>query len=124
MKILVVEDSTSMRAYLTTVIEGGTESYDLEINTDEEHRALHRLLAVARDVESVWTDLSHGGALVGRSIADIHLRSKTGAWIVAVHRGNQVLPIPAPEFKLEAGDRVGLIGDPEQIGAAERLFQT
>ena len=31
MKILVVEDSTSMRAYLTTVIEGGTESYDLEI---------------------------------------------------------------------------------------------
>src|SRR5438046_10560947 len=31
MKILVVEDSSSMRAYLTTVIEGGTESYDLEI---------------------------------------------------------------------------------------------
>jgi two-component system, chemotaxis family, chemotaxis protein CheY len=31
MKILVVEDSTSMRAYLTTIIEGGTESYDLEI---------------------------------------------------------------------------------------------
>lgn len=31
MKILVVEDSSSMRAYLTTVIEGGTESYELEI---------------------------------------------------------------------------------------------
>lgn len=31
MKILVVEDSSSMRAYLTTVIEGGAESYDLEI---------------------------------------------------------------------------------------------
>ena len=31
MKILVVEDSSSMRAYLTTIIEGGTESYDLEI---------------------------------------------------------------------------------------------
>src|SRR6266498_736599 len=31
MKILVVEDSTSMRAYLATIIEGGTESYDLEI---------------------------------------------------------------------------------------------
>ena len=31
MKILVVEDSSSMRAYLTTVIEGGTESYDLDI---------------------------------------------------------------------------------------------
>lgn len=31
MKILVVEDSSSMRAFLTTVIEGGTESYDLEI---------------------------------------------------------------------------------------------
>ena len=31
MKILVVEDSSSMRAYLTTIIEGGTESYDLEV---------------------------------------------------------------------------------------------
>jgi Response regulator containing a CheY-like receiver domain and a GGDEF domain len=31
MKILVVEDSSSMRAFLTTVIEGETESYDLEI---------------------------------------------------------------------------------------------
>jgi two-component system chemotaxis response regulator CheY len=31
MKILVVEDSSSMRAYLTTIIEGGTEPYDLEI---------------------------------------------------------------------------------------------
>ena len=31
MKILVVEDSSSMRAYLTTIIESGTESYDLEI---------------------------------------------------------------------------------------------
>jgi two-component system, chemotaxis family, chemotaxis protein CheY len=31
MKILVVEDSSSMRAFLTTVIEGGSESYDLDI---------------------------------------------------------------------------------------------
>ncbi len=31
MKILVVEDSSSMRAYLATIIEGGTESYDLDI---------------------------------------------------------------------------------------------
>jgi two-component system chemotaxis response regulator CheY len=31
MKVLVVEDSSSMRAYLTTIIEGGTESYELEI---------------------------------------------------------------------------------------------
>lgn len=31
MKILVVEDSSSMRAYLTTVIESGSESYDLDI---------------------------------------------------------------------------------------------
>lgn len=31
MKILVVEDSSSMRAYLTTVIESGAESFELEI---------------------------------------------------------------------------------------------
>src|SRR5947208_13163799 len=31
MKVLVVEDSSSMRAYLTTILESGSESYDLEI---------------------------------------------------------------------------------------------
>ena len=31
MKVLVVEDSSSMRAYLTAIIEGGSEAYDLEI---------------------------------------------------------------------------------------------
>ena len=31
MKILVVEDSPSMRAYLTTMIEDGSDSFDLEI---------------------------------------------------------------------------------------------
>ena len=31
MKILVVEDSPSMRAFLATIIEGGTESYDLDV---------------------------------------------------------------------------------------------
>ena len=31
MKILVVEDSPSMRHYLTAIIEGGTETYELDI---------------------------------------------------------------------------------------------
>ena len=31
MKVLVVEDSSSMRAYLTTILESGSEPYDLEI---------------------------------------------------------------------------------------------
>ncbi len=31
MKILVVEDSSSMRAFLTTIIEGGSEPYELDV---------------------------------------------------------------------------------------------
>ena len=98
------------------------DGYDLDVNTDAEHRALHRLLAVARDVEISWFDLGAGSSLVGRTLADINLRARTGAWIVAVHRGKQVLPIPAPDFRLGAGDRLGLIGDAEQIAAAESLL--
>ena len=99
------------------------EGYDLEVNTDAEHRALHRLLAVARDVEIMWFDLAATSPLVRRTLADVNLRARTGAWIVAVHRGSQVLPIPAPDFKLEAGDRLGLIGDSGQIASAEALLR-
>jgi uncharacterized protein with PhoU and TrkA domain len=74
-------------------------------------------------VEIVWMDLGAGSPSVGRSLAEVGLRAKTGAWIVAVHRGSQVLPIPAPDFRLEGGDRLGLIGDPAQIAAAEPLLR-
>jgi monovalent cation:H+ antiporter-2, CPA2 family len=57
---------------------------------------------------------------VGRTIAETELRSKTGALILAVRRGDSDVSTPGADFRLERGDVLVVVGQPEQIAAAQR----
>src|SRR6058998_278340 len=59
---------------------------------------------------------------VGQTIADTGLRSKTGALIVAVRRGESDLATPSPDFELDAGDVLVVVGQPQQIKSAYQLL--
>ncbi|HWG89278.1 MAG TPA: TrkA C-terminal domain-containing protein, partial [Candidatus Thermoplasmatota archaeon] len=62
-------------------------------------------------------------AAVGRSLREINLRHRTGASALAVvNRGKRLLH-PGPETRLEPGASVVLLGEPEQVAAAEQLLQ-
>ena len=56
-------------------------------------------------------------ALLGRTIGDLGVRSETGASILAVVRGDKVIPNPGANLALQAGDAVGVLGTPEQRAA-------
>jgi len=45
------------------------------------------------------------------------VRSETGASILAVVRGDEVIPNPGADLALEAGDAVGVLGTPQQRAA-------
>ena len=59
---------------------------------------------------------------VGQTIADTALRSKTGALILAVRRGESDLATPGADFQLDAGDVLVVVGQPQQIKAAHRVL--
>jgi CPA2 family monovalent cation:H+ antiporter-2 len=59
---------------------------------------------------------------VGQTIADTGLRSKTGALILAVRRGESDLATPGADFRLAAGDVLVVVGQPQQIENANRLL--
>ncbi len=59
---------------------------------------------------------------VGQTIADTGLRSKTGALILAVRRGESDLATPSPDFRLDAGDVLVVVGQPPQIKSAYRVL--
>lgn len=61
-------------------------------------------------------------AEVERLISTSRLVTLTGASIVAIMRNRQLIANPKSLTVFEAGDRVGFIGDPEQIEAVERLL--
>lgn len=62
-----------------------------------------------------------GAKLVGRSLAELQAREKTGATVLVVLRGSRVLPNPDPELPLQAGDQLLALGTTEQLDRLESL---
>jgi TrkA domain protein len=84
-----------------------------------------RLEDLRLDVEGLsiqWVTLEAEKGLAGRSIADGGIRTRTGASVVAVIRGEQSIPGPSPELVLAAGDVVLLMGSEPAVESAERLL--
>jgi monovalent cation:H+ antiporter-2, CPA2 family len=62
-----------------------------------------------------------GSDPLGRTIGDLGVRSETGVSILAVVRGDEVIPNPGPDLVLEASDAVGVLGTPEQRAAFRKI---
>jgi CPA2 family monovalent cation:H+ antiporter-2 len=98
------------------------DHYDMHINTEEEHRLLHDLIHASNSIEVRWFRIPEGNSLIGQTIGEANLRARTGASIVALNREGQLIANPKSMTVFEAGDRIGLIGEQDEIEAAERLL--
>jgi CPA2 family monovalent cation:H+ antiporter-2 len=63
-----------------------------------------------------------GSAADGASPVSLHLRSETGALVVALRRSGDLHQTPDPSAAFEAGDDVYLVGTSDAIRRAVRLF--
>ena len=101
-----------------------------EDNASEDDGFLARLRQASRAIEVEWVRLPKGGvgndgpggdALLGRTIGDLRVRSETGASVLAVVRGEIVIPNPGADLRLQPGDAVGILGTPTQRAAFRAL---
>ena len=97
--------------------------------SDDQARRLGAVLAGAyfqptltRQIEAVvgglvidWVTVVEDSPGAGRSIADLQVRRRTRMTIVALLRGDEVVVVPEPSEVLEAGDRVVVVGRPEDL---------
>ncbi|QNE74289.1 potassium transporter TrkA [Streptomyces finlayi] len=65
-----------------------------------------------------------GTPFAGRPLGESRARTRTGASIVAIVRGEDVIPSPGPEQILRAGDVLVVIGTREGIAAVEQLVRS
>jgi CPA2 family monovalent cation:H+ antiporter-2 len=63
-----------------------------------------------------------GTEAAGRMIAELKLRTQTGASIVGIERHGSNIVNPGPDEELEGGDQILLIGSEEQLKAAKELL--
>jgi K+/H+ antiporter YhaU regulatory subunit KhtT len=57
----------------------------------------------------------------GRTLAELQLRPRTGASVIAIRRGDTVSTNPEAAFRIEAGDVLVVLGDEAAIDAALEL---
>jgi K+:H+ antiporter len=66
--------------------------------------------------------LAPNAPAVGQSVAETELRSRTGALVLSVRRGESDIATPDATFRLAAGDVVVVVGQPQQLRGARRLL--
>jgi TrkA domain protein len=103
--------------------------------TPEEASGLAELLGTARIVERLaqlskqatglvtsQTPIASGSIYDGQTLGDTRARTRTGASIVAVVRGSEVVASPRPDFRFRGGDIVVVVGTEEGTSAVAEIL--
>jgi TrkA domain protein len=121
------------------VVVGDTEDPDasrsvLEMS-EQDARTLAELLGGSRVTEALaelqqrveglaidWLPVRSDSPYAGKTIADAQVRTRTGVSIVAVLRGEEPFAAPDPNFVMESGDYLVVVGTGKGIEAVVDLL--
>lgn len=88
-------------------------------------RVIERLAALRQQVEGLVSEeipIRAGSGYDGRPLGDTRARTRTGASIVAVIRGGEVIASPGPDFRFAAGDVVVVVGTAPGVAAVADIL--
>lgn len=102
--------------------------------TDSQARALGAILggayfkpAVVEEIEAIvggllidWVTLGEDSPGAGRSIAELQIRQRTGMTVAAILRDHEAMVTPGPAEVLRPGDRLVVLGRPEDLSGFVR----
>lgn len=104
------------------VAEVRKDSYDMFRSLSRRHSHAVGIAGFLAGAEIGTFRLKAGSKLDGTSLRDGLLRAQSGASILMIKRGEEVVPNPDPVWQLQEGDIVLLLGTPDQLVAAAKLF--
>jgi CPA2 family monovalent cation:H+ antiporter-2 len=99
-----------------------SDYYDVSINTQQERQVLQDLLSASDNIGITWLRLAPDNALVDQTLGQANFRARTGASIVAIMREKDLIANPRTQTVLRAGDLIGIIGDEQQLDAAQEML--
>ena len=81
-----------------------------------------RIAAFLSRTKAEIVTVAVGTLAAGKTLAELSLRSRTGASVIAVLRGEDSSPNPPPSFLLEEGDWAVLLGTAHEVESAEGVL--
>ncbi len=98
------------------------EGYAMLRNPSMTGERLARLSAVLEKTVMDTFYVDSGCSIAGRTIADLHLRKKSGATIIAIVRKGEAITNPLPAFQIEESDILVVLGSHAQLTAAFEIL--
>lgn len=70
-----------------------------------------------------WLPVRADSAFAGRALGDTQMRARTGVSVVAIVRGEEAVPAPGPDARIESGDYLVVVGTARGIEEAVTLLR-
>ena len=69
-----------------------------------------------------WSEVGEADRLAGQTLGDSDLRQETGVSVIAVQRGEETIPNPDSDFRIEVGDVLVTLGTRADHAALESFL--
>jgi CPA2 family monovalent cation:H+ antiporter-2 len=102
-------------------IRGG--SYEVLRRVELPVKSFPQKCEIISEIDTETYLINERTSSAGRSIKELRIRSTTGATVIAIRRGGEIIPSPEPDFIFKAGDVVYLIGKRENVLRAIGLLE-
>ncbi len=97
-------------------------NYELFIGGKTPKRLFHDTLALMPNTDYESYVVGSNSPLIDSSYESLEIQKKTGAHLIAVRRGTNLIKAPEPEFVFLEGDIVLMIGDNPSLEKAGKFF--
>lgn len=101
-----------------------SDGYDMLRSMSKRHSHAVGISGYLSGAEIATYRVKVGSRLEGKGLREGTIRSLSGASVLVIKRGEEVVPNPDPVWELRSDDLVLLLGTPEQLTMAGRLFET
>lgn len=89
-------------------------------------RVAQQLAELQQRIEGLvidWLPVREDSAYVGRAIGDARIRTRTGVSVVAIVRGEDAVPAPGPDQRMESGDYLVVVGTARGVEQTVELLR-
>ena len=135
-RIGVISHRTGLREIYVSRTDDPDEFGRVLELTPDDARTLAELLGATRVAQQLaelqqrieglvidWLPVREDSVYSGRTIGDAHIRTRTGVSVVAIVRGEDAVPAPGPEERLESGDYLVVVGTARGVEQAVELLR-
>jgi CPA2 family monovalent cation:H+ antiporter-2 len=101
-----------------------SRSYEILRQVELPAKNLPQKCEILLDIDTETYLINDRSHAAGRSVKELRIRSTTGAMVIAVKRGDGIIPSPGLDFVLVPGDILYLIGSKESLAKAFTLLES